>query len=349
MPVSIIIPFHRNLQHLNLSVTAARQSMPEAEILIAADGAMDDCHPLAAEQRALVIDVEGPSGPATARNRAAARATGDLLIFVDADVVVAADALPRLSGLFDAQPALAGAFGAYDLAPPEPNFMSQFKNLSHARIHEVGAGGASTFWAGLGAMRASVFRSVGGFDERFHRPSVEDIDLGYRVSTQGHRLLLDPAIRGRHLKRWTLGSSIVTEVTARGIPWVQLLRRYAPRSNELNLSAALRASVVVAYVLLLATIGTWFSPWSAGVAVAAVIALIALNFDYYRWFARQRGLLFAVRVVPAHAIHHLCNGLSFVLGVALHLVSKSGWRLPGALPADPWRAPNRASGMDTQR
>ena len=43
-------------------------------------------------------------------------------------------------------------------------------------------------------------------------------------------------------------------------------------------------------------------------------AVLGLNLRCYRWFARVRGLRFAVAVVPAHLLHHLCNGLSFALG-----------------------------------
>lgn len=288
--------------------------MPEAEILIAADGAREDCRPLATSHGARVIDVEGPSGPATARNRAAALATGEILVFVDADVVPAPDALPGLCRLLSEESGLAGVFGAYDLTPPEPNFMSQFKNLSHARVHEVGSGEASTFWAGLGAMRTSVFRSVDGFDERYRRPSVEDIDLGYRVVAAGHRLRLDPRFRGTHLKRWTLASIVTTDVVARGIPWVQLMGRYGVPRNQLNLSVALRLSVVCAYLLVIALVLLPVTRWSLLLAVAALLALVGLNLDFYRWFARQRGWLFAARVVPAHLVHHLCNGLSFAIG-----------------------------------
>src|SRR5512145_3332960 len=152
--------------------------MPGAEIIVAADGAAEDCRPLAASCQARVVEVPGPSGPACARNRAAAAATGDVFLFVDSDVVVAPDALPGLLDVLAGRPEIAGVFGAYDDAPAEPNFMSQYRNLSHAYIHEVGMPEAVTFWAGLGAVRAAAFRMVGGFDERFTRPSVEDIEFG---------------------------------------------------------------------------------------------------------------------------------------------------------------------------
>ena len=44
----------------------------------------------------------------------------------------------------------------------------------------------------------------GGFDaERFPFPSVEDVELGLRLSAQGARIGLDPSVRGKHLKAWS--------------------------------------------------------------------------------------------------------------------------------------------------
>jgi GT2 family glycosyltransferase len=296
---TVIIPFYRTLEQLAQSLPAARRSMPAAEILVAADGAVEDCGPLAAASGARVIVVAGPSGPAVARNRAAAEATGDVLVFVDADVVAAPDALAGMCRLLECEPDIAGVFGAYGLRPPEPNLMSQYKNLSHAYIHEAGNREATTFWAGFGAMRTKVFRQVGGFDERFHRPSVEDIDLGYRVSRAGYRLRLDTRFRGEHLKRWTVWNSIATDIRARGIPWTQLLLKYRVVSNDLNVRKGLRWSVVLTYVLLGSLIAALTTPWAALATVGALLAIIGLNLRYYRWFVRQRGFLFAFKIIPS--------------------------------------------------
>jgi GT2 family glycosyltransferase len=168
--------------------------LPSAEILIAADGAVEDCRPLAKASAARVIEVPGPSGPAVARNRAAEQATGDILIFVDTDVVPSPDSLAGLCRVLDEEPDVAAIFGAYDLEPSEPNFMSQYKNLSHACIHEMSNPEARTFWAGLGAIRTDVFREVRGYDERFRKPSAEDIDLGYRGEARGPPAAPGPAI-----------------------------------------------------------------------------------------------------------------------------------------------------------
>ncbi len=336
MRATVIVPFHRNLSQLKASLAAIRESVPHVELIVAADGALDDCRPLAAEYGASVVVVAGPSGPAVARNRAAARATGGLLVFVDTDVVVAPDAIPGMLSLLEHEASLAGVFGAYDHVPPAGNFMSQFKNLSHSYVHEVGRPDAQTFWAGLGAIRANVFRAVGGFDERFGRPSVEDIELGYRITRAGHRLRLDPRFRGTHLKRWTFWNCIVTDIRARGVPWTQLIHRFGAMSNDLNTNSNLRLSVVAAYLLLASVAASTVAPWLLLAAPVFLVALVILNFEYYRWCARKRGLLFAAGVVPVHLVHHLCNGLSFVVGTALHVAADFGMHLPGALPADTW-------------
>jgi cellulose synthase/poly-beta-1,6-N-acetylglucosamine synthase-like glycosyltransferase len=332
------VPFHRNLGQLQRCLSAIRASAPDVELIVAADGAVDDCRPLTAQYGARMIVVPGPSGPAVARNRAAAQATGDLLFFVDTDVVVAPDAIAGMRAMLDADPSIAGVFGAYDRSPAASNFMSQFKNLSHAYVHEIANPRASTFWAGLGVLRADAFRAVGGFDERFARPSVEDIDLGYRLVSAGYALRLDPSFRGCHLKRWTLWNCIVTDIRARGVPWMQLIHRFQALANDLNTSIALRLSVVVAYLVVISLALAWVTPWALVATAALFVALYALNADYYRWFAARRGWGFALRVLPVHLIHHLCNGISFVAGTLLFTATRFGITLPGTLPAGAWTA-----------
>ena len=311
--------------------------MPEAEILVAADGAVDDCRALASECRARVVELPERSGPAAARNRAAAVARGDILVFVDADVVVAPNAIPGMCGVLERNRDIAGIFGSYDDSPAEANFMSQYKNLSHHYIHQIGSREAETFWAGLGAIRASVFRDVGGFDERFRRPSVEDIELGYRVRRFGWRVQLAPEFRGCHLKHWTLWGSIVTDISARGIPWAQLIRKFQAFNNDLNTRTELRLSVVLAYLFLFSALALFATRWAAPVAAANLIGMALLNYSYYRWFARTRGTWFELRVFPAHVLHHVCNGVSFVVGTGLFVASRFGLTVPGAISPGIWR------------
>jgi GT2 family glycosyltransferase len=344
MHLSVIVPFHRDLVKLHKCLGAVRtaaQQLPPGTVLretiVVADGSPDDATAEAVANGAIVAAIEGPNGPATARNRGAAIASGDVLVFVDSDVVIDAAALAHLAATLHLDPGLAAVFGAYDEHPADTGFVSQGKNLAHSFIHQRSKGEARTFWAGLGAVRADVFASVGGFDERLTRPSVEDIDLGYRIRAAGARILLDPAAQGQHLKRWTLGSSVMTEVKDRGIPWTQLLYRYGGLHDDLNVTPAYRACVIAAYVLLACAVFAPLSPILLGPAALAVAVLWLLDRPYYRFFADRRGAVYTMAWFPVHVLHHLCNGLSFVVGTLLYAGRRwMGIALPGALPVTPW-------------
>ena len=241
--LSAVVPFHRDLMKLRTclrGIRAAATHLPAGallcETIVVADGAPEDPSGVAATHGAMVVAIDGPRGPATARNRGAAVASGDVLVFVDSDVAIDANSLAHAARRFASDPDLTALFGAYDEDPTAPGFISQGKNLAHCFIHRRSAGEARTFWAGIGAVRADAFASLGGFDERFTRPSVEDIDLGYRIRASNGRIVLDPAIRGRHMKRWTLRSAVMTEIRDRGIPWTQLLHRYEGFHEDLNLT-----------------------------------------------------------------------------------------------------------------
>jgi GT2 family glycosyltransferase len=344
--LSVIIPFHRNLSHLERCLAALDASPGWSETVIVADGAIDDCHALAATHGARVVAIPGPNGPAVARNIGAAAAIGDVFVFIDADVVVAPDAMGRLARLMAMRPDLDAVFGAYDEEPAEKNFVSQYKNLAHAYIHRSAKTVAHTFWAGFGAVRREAFDRVGGFDERFTRPCVEDIELGYRLTAAGCRVELHREIVGCHLKRWTVRSLIASDLFDRGIPWTQLILGFGRFSNDLNIRTAYRMCVVLAYVLLMLALAAVVWPTTLIAAPFLVAVLVYLSRSYYAYFLRQRGVWFTVRVLPLHYIYHLYNGISFTLGTVIYLThARFGIELPGAVPFGGWTrvAPSSAA------
>jgi GT2 family glycosyltransferase len=336
--VSVIVPFYRGRQSLERVVSAVSQAPDVAETIVVANGSDEDLSGLAHVPRLRVLDLPAPCGPAVARNRGAAAAAGDILTFIDSDVVPHPDAIARMVEGLTEDNAVAAVFGAYDHSPPHPGFFSQYRNLAHAFIHEQARSDARTFWGGLGAIRASAFRAVHGFDERFTRPSIEDIDLGYRLREAGYALRLDPRIRGTHLRRWTLGSSIVTDIRDRGIPWTQALLKFGALRDDLNVSWSGRLALASACAALGGLLLTPVSRAGVWIALAAAAGFLAAHTRMLRFFVRERGVWFAARVAGGQFVHHLCNGVSLIVGTALWALQRAaGWRTRWTLPSDPWR------------
>lgn len=266
------------------------------------------------------IVVEEGGGPADARNRGAARASGDVLVFVDADVVAHPDAFSKIRRAFERDGELAALFGSYDDRPAAPGAVSAFRNLLHHHVHHDGAGPATTFWAGLGAVRLDAFRSVGGFDaERYLVPSVEDIDLGTRLAEAGHRIELDPSIQGTHLKAWSLRSMVESDLWHRGVPWVELLLRHGSRSAALNLGWRHRLSAAASLLAVVALLRGRLRTAAVGVA-----ALVMLNRSFYALLARRRGRAEAAAGVGLHALHHVVAVLSVPIALIEHVRGRDG-------------------------
>lgn len=272
-----------------------------------------------------LIVVEDPSlkHPALARNAGARAATSDVLVFVDADVTVHPDALGRIREAFTDDPHLAALFGSYDDAPAATGVVSVFRNLLHHHVHQGAPGPATTFWAGLGAVRRDAFLKYGGFVEH----PIEDIELGMRLSERGEHIVLDPRVQGKHLKSWSFWSMVRTDLTVRGIPWIGLLleHRGSASRSTLNLGWRHRLSALACLVLLLMIGFGQF--W---IALVALAALLALNWRFYRLLARRGGLARASLGVGLHVVHHVVAIVAVPAGVLIYLARRRAKATPRA-------------------
>src|SRR6266849_6346905 len=140
MRASIIIPVYNNTRDLPecLSAVKAAAKNVDTEIIVVDDGSTDDTPAVAASMGVRVLRLEKNSGPGAARNFGAHHALGDILFFVDADVVLAPDALDRVVSVLDSRPELAAVFGSYDARPRAHGLVSQYRNLLHHFVHQQG-------------------------------------------------------------------------------------------------------------------------------------------------------------------------------------------------------------------
>ena len=327
MTVSVIIPVHNGGENFRacLSSLSKVQPFPD-EIIVVADGESDGSWRQAEAFGARVLRFSKAGGPARARNSGARKAAGDILLFIDADVTVCRDIISRVTAAFKNDPGLAALFGSYDDKPGAANFLSQYKNLLHHYVHQAAREEASTFWGACGAIRREVFLASGGFDETYRHPSIEDIELGYRLKRAGYRIKLCKELQVKHMKRWGVLSLLRSDFFHRALPWTRLILRDRRLVNDLNLRLSSRLSVILAYGFALSLAWAWWRTEALAVTGILGLALVALNAPVYRFFQKKRGLFFALAAIPWHWLYYLYSGFAFAIGGFLYM-------LPGSEPS----------------
>lgn len=107
--VSIVIPCHDQAHFLGDAMSsAARQTWPHLELVVVDDGSTDATADVARRAGAIVLQ-QRRAGVGAARNAGLAAATGEVVIFLDADDILESDAAESAVRAFDAHPEAAMA------------------------------------------------------------------------------------------------------------------------------------------------------------------------------------------------------------------------------------------------
>lgn len=281
------------------------------EVLVVDDQSPDATAARARKMGATVLTTPKNGGPGLARNLAAEHARGSILWFVDSDVIAREDGADRIRVAFS-DPKVGAVFGSYDMAPEGTPWFSRYKNLVHHFYHQQGNADAKTFWAGCGAVRKDVFLALGGFDiETYRVPSIEDIELGYRISGAGYRIVLDPTFLCKHLKVWTVQNSVLTDIFKRALPWSRLMIGREGVTNDLNTGNAEKARAALAWLLALAVLALPFSPGTWPVALALAVLAVLANRRLAAFFHRTGGLGFAALSMAYHQFYYMYSSATF--------------------------------------
>jgi glycosyltransferase involved in cell wall biosynthesis len=314
--ISVIVPVFGDADSLEKCLRSIRQStFPDFELLVG-----DDCSADAAgiarvsgQYGATLIRLDSNQGPGAARNAAASRSSGDILVFIDADVTVRPTTLEQIADRFGAESQLDSLIGSYDFCPANRGTVAAFRNLLHAQVHHRSSTHATTFWTGCGAMRRERFMALCGFDES--RRMLEDVELGMRLRDAGGTLALDPHLEVTHHKEWTLWSMVRCDALDRAVPWTRLILEHG-LPHDLNFRWQDQASTFVC-ALLPALIFISFrfgSLWWAFSSVA-LLAIVALQWTLFRFLARARGAGFALVSLPLYVVHSLSAAAGLVIGL----------------------------------
>lgn len=321
--MAVVVPAHAPSEELRQAVTALAACDPPAdELVVVVDGGDPAVERLVAPLVDRVLVREGRGGPAAARNDGAAVTTAEILYFVDSDVVVPRDAIRQLQEHFAARPHVDAVIGSYDDDPPAGGVASRYKNLLNHHVHQTAKRGAETFWGACGAVRRRAFERVDGFDERYTRPCIEDIELGYRMRAAGSRIEVLHTLQVTHLKRWTARGMVTADVRDRAVPWSELILDGHGFIDDLNVSRVQRLKVTIACATVVAALAGVAGVRPARPAAAVGLATsAALDARLLRFFADKGGRRFALGAGAWHWLSYLYSAAAFAFVVSRRVLT----------------------------
>lgn len=322
--VSLIIPVYNAAQDLKRCLEAVENSSYNPfEVIVVDDASTDTTAEVAGKNGATVLRLPIQSGPGAARNYGAEKARGEILLFVDSDVLIQPDTIGRVVKDFMEHTDVGALFGSYDDDPNAKNFFSQYMNLRHHFVHQMGSPDAVTFWAGCGAIRKDIFSQVGGFaKEKYSRPCIEDIEMGSRLKKLGYRILLDKHLQVKHLKRWTFKSVLRADIFNRAVPWANLILESEEMVSDLNLQISQKVSTILVGLAIMVIVFSFYLPVLLYLIPLLLGAVLVLNYKLFRFFLRLNGFLFTFKSFPIHLLYFLYSGVTFCICWSLHKLRK---------------------------
>lgn len=316
--VSVVIPAYNAESTLAECLHRIISSTYEGlEVVLIDDGSTDHTRAIAARFPVRIESTGGRVGPAAARNLGARVAEGDILFFIDTDVMLRPDTIDRLVGRF-AQGDVDAVCGVQSAEMRHRDLPSLYKNLWIRWTYLRSTGDVPLFYTTAAAIRRSSFRRAGGFDPGYTTPSIEDTAFGQKLARLGIRVRVQADLEVEHVKRYTIGSLLRTDLR-RAIALVRLKLRHRGELGENNSSVPTGyiasiplAGLGTASLLVGAALGRPM-PLAAGAAMAAVVIL--LNREFLRTIRVHGGYRLALASVALLWLELLVAGVGAGFGL----------------------------------
>jgi len=324
--LSVVMPVYNAESTLAECLTRLFQSTVEDfEVVLVDDGSTDNTRAIASSFPLRIVPTGGRVGPAAGRNLGAREAQGDVIFFIDSDVMVRPDTLSRLLGRFE-EGDVDGLIGVQAADMRYRNLPSQYKNLWMRWTYLRKEGDVPLFYTTAAGIRRDVFLRVGGFDQGYGNPNVEDTAFGQKLARLGVRVRVQPELEVEHVKRYSLwGMLKVDFMRSVSMTRLKLRHRGDLAENNTSIPTSYMASVPLAGLGLAGlVVGALFGlPWVTVAGAGATLAAIGLNWEFLHTIRKSEGWARGFGAVPILWLELLVAGAGTAVGLATFPLGKT--------------------------
>ncbi len=318
--VSVIIPIYNAQDTLALCLDRLYQSdYPNFEIILVDDCSSDSSAEIAQKYPANLVRLTQNQGAAAARNQGVQKAKGTILLFMDSDILVEEDSLTLVAEDLGDK-GIAGVVGLLSPKLMFTNFSSNYKNLYMHYTYSILPQSVSVFYTSFAAIRKEVFEACGGFDEKYRQATIEDIEVGERITSRGHKLILDKRLQVEHVRHYFFDELLKTGFKrAFGIMKIMLRKKFSSeeKAGYQTSPFGYRAGIGISFFIFLALLG-WVVKCDLSHLVGAALLyllLFLLNIDFLLYLRQEKGFKFYLQSCGAIVLDMFSHGLGAVWGI----------------------------------
>ena len=317
MNFSVIIPVRNGADTLALCLEALNKIRGDkTEIIVVDDLSQVASVEIAEGLNIRVISLTTGHGSATAKNIGAKEATGEILLFVDADVVVPKNTFDLILQTFRQNPAIAAITANVSLEIPFKGFFTQYKNCYMHFVLSRASSQADFFYGSLIAIRRKEFML---FNEKTR---VEDTELGQRLHKQGKSIYLDHQLQITHLKQYSLISALKNDFF---VPfwWSRTYLLHSRIKDVIRKKTFAHARLTQLFSILAVFLTCLFFVLTMEqLGSLFLLAFVICNARFFGFILRQRGFVFFLKALVWTFIDQIAMGFGVMAGMIYFKVRK---------------------------
>lgn len=318
--VSIIIPTHNSERTIGECLDSVmRVEQQNYEIIILDDSSLDRTEKIIRQYKYENVKLIKCNKPAGAkRNYGATISKGDILVFIDDDVIVTRAWLPNLINDLDGSIA---EVGGPNLTPPDDSFFA--KCAGYVLASPLGSGGIryGNAWREKAfvnhnpscniAVKKSAYQEIGGFREDFW-PS-EDVEFDNRLIKADYKILYNPDAIVYHRRKDTV-RKFFWQIFNYGKNRVLLRKIDKSMVRKIHYMPSL---VVITFVLLLG-LGFvhkifWYLLAGLGIVYLTICGAYAIKVSI-----KEQGYRYLFMIPVYTVVNHIAWGVGFLYGIYKH-------------------------------
>ncbi|MBU0763193.1 MAG: glycosyltransferase family 2 protein [Candidatus Altiarchaeota archaeon] len=318
MRFSIIIPVHNAQATLKKCLDSIfNLDKGDFEVIVVDDKSTDKSKTIAEEYPCKIITLEKNAGAASARNTGKDNSAGEVIVFIDADVILKKDALQVIDEDFKKYKDIVAITGLLSDECPYDGFFSQYKNLYMNFIFRKCQKYIEFLYGSIIAIKREDYLK---FDKNIK--CTDDTELGQRYKELGKKILLEQKLEVVHLKEYDFFSIIRNDflvpfwwtksfIMHRGYEDIYQKRRFSHAKMDQIMSILISFLFIAALPFIQHT-------WAKIASITLAILFFYLNAKFFAFIYRKKGLTFMMKSIAFTSLDMIIMGCGIIAGFIYH-------------------------------